>query len=155
MGVVDHLAIREAVASDATALAACIDAAYAHYEERIPDLPLVSANCAEQIETNLVWVAEAEGAIVGALVLIPEDGFMRFANVAVHPDFRGAGLGSRLLDLAEFEAVGRGYTEMRLNTHVQMPDNARIYLRRGWVQSGVKGSTVSMTKKLDGSPAES
>ena len=142
--------IRRAVPSDSDGLAACLDAAYAQYAARIADLPSMSADCAEDIARYQVWVAEAAGAIAGALVLIPEKGFMRLANVAVHPDHRGTGLGRELLALAETEAVRQGYDEMRLNTHVDMPENVALYTRLGWQQTGRDGNKVSMNKDLAG-----
>ena len=85
-------------------MSACIDAAYAHYAERIADLPPMSADCAEEIARFQVWVAEVANVIVGGLVLVPGDGFMLLANVAVHPTHTGAGMGRALMALAETEA---------------------------------------------------
>ena len=140
--------IRRADVRDADGLSRCFDAAYAQYSERIDDLPSMSENCAEEIAQYLVWVAEAEGAIVGGLVLVPSDGFLLLANVAVHPDNRGAGLGRRLLTLAETEAVDRGHAEMRLNTHADMPEITRLYERNGWLQVSRQGKTIKMRKNL-------
>ncbi len=140
--------IRKAEVRDADGLRDCLDAAYAEYADRIPDLPPVSANCAEEIEAHQVWVAESGGMIVGGLVLVPGDAVMLLANVAVHPDKRGAGLGRELLALAETEAADRGYTEMRLNTHVDMPETARLYARNGWQQVARRENTITMKKRL-------
>ena len=127
-----NVRFRRAEAQDAEALAACIDAAYAQYASRITALPPLSANCAEGIATCQVWLAEFDGTIVGALILMPEAGFMRLANVAVLPTHAGKGLGRALLSLAKKEAVGQGYREIRLNTHARMPENIRLYTRLGW-----------------------
>ena len=140
--------IRRAGIDDADGLGQCLDAAYAQYAARIEDLPPMSDGCAEEIAANLVWVAEAGGAIVGALVLAPRDGFMLLANVAVHPDMRGAGVGKRLLALAESESQERGFGEMRLNTHADMPETIGLYARNGWAQTGHTGNTISMKKTL-------
>lgn len=144
------ITIRRAGFHDAEGFGRCLDAAYASFAARIPDLPSMSEDCAGEIERNLVWVAEAGGAIVGGLVLIPREGFMLLANVAVHPDGRGTGLGRRLLTLAESEAVERGYAEMRLNTHADMPETIGLYARNGWIETGREGNTVSMRKALAG-----
>ncbi len=144
----DKLTIRRAETSDADGLGRCLDAAYAHYRDRIGDLPAMSENCAEEIAEHLVWVAEAGGRIVGALVLIPGDGFLRLANVAVHPDVRGSGLGRRLLILAETEARDRGFAELRLTTHADMPENIELYARNGWLRTGQQGNKVEMRKVL-------
>ena len=140
--------IRRADVRDANGLSRCFDAAYAQYAERIDDLPPMSENCAEEIAKHLVWVAEAGGTIVGGLVLVPSDGFIQLANVAVHPDNRGSGIGQRLLTLAETEAVDRGYAEMRLNTHADMPEIIRLYERNGWLQVSRQGKTIKMRKNL-------
>ena len=140
--------ITRAEAADADALAACIDAAYAPFAARVSDLPPVSANCAEEIAHALVWVAECAGRIVGGLVLVPRDGYLQFANVAVHPDQQGTGLGRAFMDLAEREAVARGHREMRLNMHSDMPENIELYARNGWRETGRHGNTVSMCKAL-------
>ena len=140
--------LRRAEIGDAGGLASCLDAAYATYRERIADLPVMSENCAEEIAEHLVWVAESGGRIVGGLVLVPNDGFMLLANVAVHPDLRGRGLGRRLLTLAETEARDRGYAELRLTTHADMPETLQLYARNGWLQTGREGNKVRMRKAL-------
>ena len=61
--------LRRATAGDADGLGRCFDAAYEPYAERIADLPPMSENCAEEIAEHVVWVAEAEGAIVGGLII--------------------------------------------------------------------------------------
>jgi GNAT superfamily N-acetyltransferase len=146
--------IRRAITQDAKRLGACMDAAYAHYARSIRDMPLMSENCAEEIEKYLVWVVEADGEIggeiIGALVLIPSDGFMLLANVAVCPGQQGSGLGKRLMNLAESETTGLGFSEMRLNTHVDMPENINLYERNGWSEIGRTETKVSMKKDLPG-----
>ncbi|MDP6564012.1 MAG: GNAT family N-acetyltransferase [Alphaproteobacteria bacterium] len=138
--------LRRADHGDADDLAACIDAAYARYAARITDLPPVSANCAEEIAKHQVWVAEIQNEIAGGLVMIPEDGFMLIANVAVHPDHMGAGLGRALIALAETESVDQGFRRMRLTTHVEMPENVLFYEHLGWEQDHRHGNKISMIK---------
>ena len=125
-----------------------MEAAYARIAERIIDLPSVSANCAEEIAKFQVWVAHAGNDVVGGLVLVPQDGFMQLANVAVHPDHRGTGLGRTLMTLAEAKALKQGYRELRLNTHVDMPENVSLYTHLGWEQTGQDGSSISMKKTI-------
>jgi GNAT superfamily N-acetyltransferase len=140
--------IRRAELRDADALSDCIDAAYADYAVRIPDLPPVSADCAGEIAMHQVWVAEVAKDIVGGVVLIPGDGFMRLANVAVHPDHKGTGLGRALITHAETESLTQGYRELCLTTHVDMPENVRLYAHLGWERVGMTGRKVAMKKSL-------
>ena len=144
--------IRRAKQEDAEALSACMDAAYAVYATRIADLPPVSADCAEEIAKYQVWLAEiageVDGDVVGGLVLMPRDGFMLLANVAVHPSQKGTGLGRALLARAEAEASAQGYRELRLSTHADMPETQRFYAHLGWEQTGRRGNKISMRKTI-------
>jgi GNAT superfamily N-acetyltransferase len=140
--------LRPAQATDADALAACIDAAYAQYVGRISDMPSVSDGCAEDIASNQVWVAVQDDQIVAGLVLVAGDGAMKLANLAVHPDHGGKGLGRKLIELSECEAKRQGFSEMRLNTHVDMPENVQLYQHLGWTEVSRSDNTVSMKKYL-------
>ncbi len=140
--------IRRAQIEDAESLTACIDAAYLTYVQRISDLPAVSEGCAEDIATHQVWVATQRGIIIAGMVLVPEEAFLKLANLAVHPDFSGQGVGGALMERAEQEARSQGYTEMRLNTHILIPENVRMYLHMGWTESGRSGNRVSLHKSL-------
>ncbi len=140
--------IRRAEPDDADALSVCIDAAYAQYAERITDLPTVSANCAQKIAKNQVWVADIENELVGGLVMAPQDDFMLLDNVVVHPDQRGTGLGRAFMALAETESFDQGYRELRLSTHVDMPENVQFYKRLGWKEDQRHGNRVSMKKAI-------
>lgn len=140
--------IRKALLADAETVAACIDAAYAGYSNRITDLPSVSDGCAEEIMQDRVWLAIQDDEIAGALFLVPQDGFMKLANLVVHPKHGGKGLGTELIAFAELEAIRQGYIEMRLNTHTLMPENVALYKKLDWVELSRNGNTVSMKKEL-------
>ncbi len=141
--------IRKAELSDAESLAACIDAAYAKYQSRIHDMPAVSEGCAEEIANHQVWVATIDNYIVGGLFLIPNDEFMKLANLAVHPAYGGKGIGGKLMALLEQTAREQGLFELRLNTHVAMPENVELYTHLGWKEIARGGNTVSMSKCLE------
>ena len=89
-----------------------------------------------------------EGEVAAGLVVIPENGFMMLANVAVHPRHTGIGLGRALVALAEREASEQGFREIRLSTHVDMPENVRLYRHLGWNETGRDGNKVSMAKEI-------
>lgn len=81
-----------------------------------------------------VFVAESDRSIAGVLVLAETpDGFL-LDNVAVHPSYRGTGIGRRLLALAESRARTAGYTSIYLYTHVQMTENSALYAKIGYVE---------------------
>jgi mycothiol synthase len=83
----------------------------------------------ELLETD-AWIALADGDVV-AYARARREGDL--ANVAdescVHPDGRGLGLGSRLLDLAEGWARDRGLS--RIQMHVVNDDGRRLAEDRG------------------------
>ena len=148
MNGTDILRIRIANITDADALASCIDAAYAQYANRISDLPAVSEGCADDIVNNQVWVAVIGAKIIGGLVLVRRNKAIKLANVAIHPDYSGQGLGQKLVALAEYKAKEQGFSEISLNTHALMPENVQFYRRLGWEETSKKGNTVSMRKRL-------
>lgn len=126
----------------------CIDAAYSRYVDRISDLPSVSDGCADEIKQDRVWVAIQDTEIAGALFLVPQEGFIKLSNLAVHPNHGGKGLGTELIAFSEQQAIRQGYTEIRLNTHALMPENVTLYKKLGWVESSRQGNTVSLKKQL-------
>ena len=87
---------RSAASTDSQALAGLVDAAYGHYVDRIGMVPgPMTQDYAEVIATRHVAIAEVSGSAVGLLVVNTADGRFVIDNVAVHPDRRGTGLGTR------------------------------------------------------------
>jgi GNAT superfamily N-acetyltransferase len=132
-----NLQIRPASAADEAAARACVDAAFQMYIERIgkPPGPMLLDYAAE-IAAGHVWVAEADGQLVGTLVQFEtEDGF-HIDTVAAHPDVQGTGVGRALLVHAEDEARRRGYDSLYLCTNEKMTENQIFYPRIGYVETG-------------------
>jgi GNAT superfamily N-acetyltransferase len=144
--------IRRAVTGDADAVARCIDDAYADHKSRISSLPDVSGGICKEIVDHCVWVAVAESRIVGSAVLMldqgPDQNAATLANVAVHPDMGGMGVGRALITTAESQARLAGAVELRLTTHVAIPQNVDFYTRLGWREVGRTGKKIRMTKAL-------
>jgi N-acetylglutamate synthase-like GNAT family acetyltransferase len=94
--------IRLAALADWAAITACVNAAYAPYIERIgrPPAPM-TADYADLIRQDWVFVLLEEGDCRGVLVLMQEETTLWIENVAVHPDHQHRGLGRRLLAYAE------------------------------------------------------
>lgn len=144
--------LRRAEPQDAHALAACFNAAYLrHFPSSGRPISPMAANYTEAIALYQVWVAVDEGRIIGGLVLIPKEDHMLLANIAVHPDHHGKGVGRALLKLADAEALDQNYHELRLYTNKTMTDNLALYKRSGWaeMQNGEQeGHKISMRKSL-------
>ena len=143
-----NIQIRRADAQDADPLSDCIEAAYSAYASRITDLPSVSDGSAQSIESSRVWVAETGNGIIGGIILVPHEDFMLLENVAVRPDSSGMGVGAALIDQAEADCLELGLRQLRLSTHVDMPENVRLYKYLGWQESGRSGSKVLMYKDI-------
>lgn len=140
--------LRRAKVQDSRALSDCIGAAYAIYAARLNDLPAVSEGISDDIEHQRVWVAEIDREIVGGIILAPQDDFVLLANIAVHPESSGMGLGRAMIELAEAECLALGLNELRLSTHVDMTENLRLYTHFGWQVTGRTGNKVRMRKLL-------
>lgn len=142
--------VRKAGIADAEALAECMHAAYTRYIPRLKGktLPPLTVDYEAEIRAYPVWVAEFDGNLAGGLILMPERHYMSIANVAVHPQFQGNGLGRGLMELADAEAKQQGYSELRLATHVALTENLSLYSHLGWSETGRDEQRVYMRKKL-------
>jgi len=101
--------VRSATVGDAGAVAACVNAAYRHYVERIGKAPGPMLEDYNQVITERqVLVADREGAILGVLVLAAtEEGFL-LDNVAVYPCIRVQALEEHFLRLLSLKLGARG-----------------------------------------------
>lgn len=142
--------IRTARSEDAAGLRACIQAAYAPARQRGVLLPPVDEGVEEDIATNLVWVAEYDGAVAGGLIVAPVDDALHVMNLVVHPNAQGQGVARKLLSLAETHALTHGLSELRLATHRDMPENIALYQHLGWEENSREGVKVVMIKSVGG-----
>jgi GNAT superfamily N-acetyltransferase len=147
--------IRPAGPADRAAVEAIVAAAYSIYIARIgkPPGPMLD-DYGALIDAGAVWVFdEADGDIVGILVLLSKPDHLLLDNIAVRPERQGRGVGRALIAFAEAEARRRGHGEIRLYTHRKMRENVSLYKRIGFVETGRRRQAgydrVFMTKRLD------
>lgn len=128
--------LRRAADADAPAVRAVVRAAYAKYVPRMDREPMpMTADYAEAVRDNQVWLAGEAPDIDAMVELVSKADHLLVANIAVHPDRQGAGLGRQLLDFAEAEANRQGFRELRLYTHVTMTENVAMYEHLGWEET--------------------
>lgn len=111
-------------------------------------MPPVSDGIAQTIANRRVWIAETADGIIGGIIVNPHEEFMMLENVAVHPDSSGMGVGAALIRQAEVDCVEFELHELRLSTHIDMPENVRLYEHLGWNETGRSGNKVLMSKKI-------
>ena len=70
-----------------------------------------------------VWLIAGEGHIT---------------NIAVHPDYRGKGIGRRLMEAIEELAKKRGATRMTLEVRVSNEVAQRLYRKLGYIAAGIR-----------------
>ncbi|UXH77838.1 GNAT family N-acetyltransferase [Roseateles amylovorans] len=108
----------------------------------------------ERVAQGQAFVATCGGQMVGTVTVSPPkpaDGvYLRdavpdlytrpdtaiLAQLAVHPEQRGLGLGERLLDMAEHWALAQGYAHVALDTAWPAEALRQRYERRGYVTVG-------------------
>jgi N-acetylglutamate synthase-like GNAT family acetyltransferase len=145
--------IRPAHAADVAAVSALVKDAYSIYLARNGKVPgPMRDDYAALIADQRVHVLEANGEIVGLVVLIPEARAMLLDNVAVHPRAQGRGFGVRLIAFAEQRARAAGLPALRLYTQDIMTENLALYSRLGFVETHrakeIGLNRVYMTKAL-------
>jgi len=128
--------IRPARPADQASIEAIVEAAYSPYLQRMNRKPAPMVDdYAARIAAGQAHVLEADGAVVGVLVLEPGDGFLLLDNVAVDPARHGQGHGRRLMDFTEEEARRRGYALVELYTNEVMVENIARYRHLGYVET--------------------
>lgn len=117
----------------------CAAAAYAHYITRIgkPPGPMLE-DYSQVVAAHEAFVAETHGAVVAFVVLVRTPETVLLDNVAVLPACQGRGLGKRLIALAEARAREHGFRAIDLYTHERMLENAAMYERLGYRETGRK-----------------
>jgi len=130
--------IRRASSTDETRLGALQRRAYVKY------VPLIGAEPQPMAETPSVlldgyevWVVDGvEDGLAGALVLRTAPDHLLIWSVAVDPTQQGTGLGRRLLDFAEAQALERGLKQVRLYTNALFTENRKLYAHLGYAETG-------------------
>lgn len=126
--------VRRASSADVPAITACVCEAYAPYIERIGKRPApMLEDFGETVRASQVHVALDGDALVGVIVLQETPEGFYIDDVAVRPSHQGTGVGRRLLELAEVEAIRQGHASAYLATHELMTENQALYRRIGYV----------------------
>ncbi len=125
--------MRQAGPADLALVEAINLAAYVDYLPLLGGLPLpANEDYIPRIAAGQVWLLGEDAT----LVIERHSNHALIFSVAVRPEKHGAGLGRRLLDMAERLASSWGMAEIRLYTHQLMTKNQAIYAKRGYRETG-------------------
>ena len=152
--------IRKAAGPDLPWIRECARAAYAKYVERIGREPApMVADFAALIDRGWIDVAVGDSnRILGFIVFYPCGGNIHLENVAVHPGHQGRGIGRRLIEHAEAEALAGGYERIELYTNAKMTENLALYPKLGYHEFDRRTEDgfdrVYFAKRLSGIPVD-
>jgi peptidyl-dipeptidase Dcp len=93
-------------------------------------------------ERNRVWVCEHNNRIIGFLLLMDRGRAAQLRYFLIEPEYRGIGLGSRLLGLYLDFLQACGYKETYLWTTHELATAAALYKRAGFMLTEEKESTA-------------
>jgi GNAT superfamily N-acetyltransferase len=133
--------IRAGRDADGGGMIALIGACWSEYPDIVLDvdgeMPELRALATYyQAKGGALWVAEAAGGIVGMIAACPHGhDVWEICRVYVHNDWRGGGLGHRLLDLAEAHAGAAGAVTLELWTDTRFHRAHRFYEKRGYTRA--------------------
>lgn len=86
---------------------------------------------------------------IGGCALSIKENRGLFSYFAVSPDFRGNGIGSRIINFATIYFMNMGLKEMRLHVHKNNTGAIRLYERNGFVyDSDITSEKIAMIKTL-------
>jgi len=160
MAIADTIAIANAQSGDEIATVRGIFVEYAkwigisleyqHFDDEVASLPGKYAP-----PHGRLLLARVDGVIAGCGALRQIDGDVcEMKRVYVRPEFRGSGIGGKIIDRLIEDARAIGYRAMRLDTiGDKMGDAIRLYRRIGFHEiaayyEGAPASTIFMELKL-------
>jgi GNAT superfamily N-acetyltransferase len=109
---------------------------------------VTTAEIAEWIERDSVWVAEAGRAIVGAVRVRVTDGAPVLGRLGVLSAMKGRGIGSALMNAAEDEVRRRGCAAILLTVAEEHPFLPQMYRARGYVVVGPRSPQHSRYNEI-------
>ena len=92
--------------------------------------------------TNRVWVCEHEGRMIGFLLLMNRGDSAQLRYFLIHPDYRGIGLGRKLMENYMEFFHQCGYKHSYLWTTDELDKAARLYERHGFRLTEERESTA-------------
>ena len=93
----------------------------------------------DRFQEGPIWLAEADGLVLGTVSVVLRPGELYIRSMAVHPAARGQGLGARLLKAVEEFAALQGYRRLVPTTTPFLRPAIRLYEQAGFRFTGEQG----------------
>lgn len=130
--------IRIAGPEDLSIVQQIADKAFRRYVAAIGRKPApMTDDFDDLIKKGWLYVSLADnGDIQGYVVCEPLDEAMHLENIAVSENYRGKGVGKKLINFCEEHATTLGYDAVELYTNEKMVDNIKMYAHLGYAETG-------------------
>jgi GNAT superfamily N-acetyltransferase len=133
--------VRRADPKDGEGILACLASAFAPYRNKytpaaLKDTMLDSESIQRRLREMCVFVAVAQGRVVGTLACAASGEEAHLRGMAVLPDWQGRGAASALLEAAEAEVRNQHRKRVTLDTTEPLARAMRFYERHGFTRSG-------------------
>ena len=127
--------VRQGEASDLDAVTACMNAAFSPYIPRIGQRPApLDTDFEPLLLDGSVWIAERDGRMVGAVVLVDAGETAEIRSLSVLPNCHRQGVGRTLLAHVETVARQRGHPRIRLYANAKLPELVVYYTGLGYAE---------------------
>lgn len=94
-------------------------------------------------DKDRIWLAEADGAVIGAIAIVGHSEHKaQLRWFILHPDYRGMGLGKRLLGEAVQYCKDKGYRHVFLETTEDQHTAIRMYKNAGFRQTEERANSA-------------
>ena len=133
----DIVEVRPAQAVDAAAISAVIRCAFDAYRGRLQPTPSALSETEETIADRLAkgqgFVADASGRTVACILTVANSAEELYVGrLAVHPEWQGHGLGTRLMGVVEEMARAQGFRRMSLGVRLALTGNRALFEKLGF-----------------------
>ena len=108
----------------------------------IPPLTQTLAEIETEFQNGVFLKALDDGRIIGSVRGYVKESTLYIGKLIVHPDFRGRGIGTSLLEAIEQHCPGCRY---ELFTSAKSEKNIRLYERRGYCRFAEKSVAPGLT----------
>lgn len=89
-----------------------------------------------------IWICEHKGRIVGFVLIMHRDDAAQLRYFLIEPEYRGIGLGAKLIEKCMAFLRERGYKRCYLWTTDELPAAAHLYKKGGFKLTEEKDSTA-------------